>query len=188
MGFAQSRQECAMLLSPVAQKNVMQLCWVVPDIHASMSDWTRTSGVGPFFFFDDVKFESGVYRGRPAQIAPHCAAIAQAGDLQIELVSQDSDEPSIWRELVPRDRVGLHHIAYYCDDYEGTKQAYIARGVEVAFEGLMVGSYTCYLDTVATLGFMTELVTKNPIADQVFATFRQASADWDGADPIRRMG
>jgi hypothetical protein len=177
------------MLPPVAlDKRFMQLCWVVPDIHAAMDAWTRTAGVGPFFFFDNVAFEDGRYRGRPAQIAKHEAAIAQAGDLQIELVCQKSDEPSIWRDLVPRDKAGFHHTALYCDDYEATKAAYTAGGAEVAYEGLMMGHRTCWIDTSPTLGFMVELVTKNPVADSVFGAIRAAAQDWDGKDPVRRLG
>lgn len=58
----------------------------------------------------------------------------------------------------------------------------------MAFEGLMMGAKTCYIDTTASLGFMTELITANPIAAQVFAAIKGASEDWDGSDPIRTLG
>jgi hypothetical protein len=35
---------------------------------------------------------------------------------------------------------------------------------------------------------MVELVTKNPIAEQVFGAIRAAAVDWDGKDPVRRLG
>jgi hypothetical protein len=177
------------MLPPVSlDKRFMQLCWVVPDIQAAMESWTRTTGVGPFFYFDNVTFEDGRYRGRPAQMAKHEAAIAQAGDLQIELVCQKSDEPSIWRDLVPQGQSGFHHVALYCDDYAATKAAYTAGGAEVAYEGLMLGYYTCWIDTSKALGFMVELVTKNPIAEQVFGAIRSAAEGWDGKEPVRRLG
>ena len=177
-----------MLLPPNLDKRFMQLCWVVPNLQEAMANWTRTAGVGPFFYFDNVSFVDGFYRGRPAQIAKHEAAIAQAGDLQIELVCQDSDEPSIWRELAPRDKTTFHHMALYCDDFDATLAAYTAQGAEVAYTGLMMGHRTCWIDTTATLGFMVELVTKNPVADSVFGAFRAAAENWDGNDPVRTLG
>ena len=51
-----------------------------------------------------------------------------------------------------------------------------------------MGAKTCYIDTVGTLGFMTELITANPIAEQVFGAFRAAAQGWDGSDPIRTLG
>src|ERR1700756_4999128 len=177
-----------MLPPHLLDKNFMQLCWVVPDIRAAMAAWSRTAGVRPFFYFEDVTFEDGRYRGRPAQMAKHQAAIGQAGDLQIELVCQTTDEPSIWRDVVPRGQGGFHHMALYCDDYEATRAAYTADGAEVAFEGLMLGHRTCWIDTTETLGFMVELVTKNPTADYVFGQIRAAAEGWDGSDPVRTLG
>jgi hypothetical protein len=58
----------------------------------------------------------------------------------------------------------------------------------MAFEGLMMGAKTCYIDTTKTLGFMTELITANPVAEMVFGKFRKAAEGWDGKDPIRRLG
>ena len=43
-------------------RNYMQICWVVPDLHAAIEHWARQAGVGPFFYFDDVTYENGVYR------------------------------------------------------------------------------------------------------------------------------
>lgn len=177
-----------MLPPHLLDKRFMQACWVVPDIQAAMANWTRTAGVGPFFYFDDVSFVDGQYRGRPAQIAKHEAAIAQAGDLQIELVCQSSDEPSIWREVVPRDKVGFHHMALYCDDFDTTLATYTAGGAEIAYTGLMMGHRTCWIDTTASLGFMVELVTKNPVADSVFGAIRAAAEGWNGKDPVRTFG
>jgi hypothetical protein len=51
----------------------------------------------------------------------------------------------------------------------------------------MQGAPVCWLDTTATLGFLTELITANPLKEQVFALFREAAATWDGVDPIRKL-
>jgi hypothetical protein len=168
-------------------RQYMQLCWVVPDLEAAISRWVAQTGAGPFFLFDDVHFEDGSYRGTPADVAPHRAAIGQHGDMQIELIEPLGDDPGIWRDVVPSGGFGLHHTGLYCEAYEAEKQALLATGAELAFEGRMLGAPTCYIDTVTTLGFMTELITANPVAEQVFAMFRAAAQGWDGSDPIRRL-
>ncbi len=66
--------------------------------------------------------------------------------------------------------------------------SYLESGAEMAFEGLMMGAKTCYIDTTPQLGFMTEIITANPVAEQVFGTIRQASEGWDGSEPMRRLG
>jgi hypothetical protein len=169
-------------------KQYMQMCWVVPDLEASIGKWVSQAGAGPFFVFEDVHFEGGMYRGTPSDVAPHRAAIGQHGAMQIELIQPLGDHPGIWREVVPTGGFGFHHTALYCEDYDAEKAALIASGAEVAFEGLMMGARTGYLDTVKTLGFMTELITANPVAEQVFAMFRDAANGWDGSDPIRKVG
>ena len=165
----------------------MQLCWVVPDLHAAMKAWTVSAGVGPFFLFEELRFENARYRGEPAEFPDVTAAIAQAGEVQIELVCQNDDRPSVFRDLVPSGRAGFHHTALYCSDYDANLAAYRDAGAEVAFEGLMMGSRTCWVDTAPTLGFMVELIDSNPVADSIFAQFRNAAENWDGSDPVRTL-
>ncbi len=176
------------MIPAMRNRNYMQLCWVVPDLEASIEHWVRTTGAGPFFVFEELHFDDGIYRGAPADIQPCRAAIGQLGDMQIELVRPTDDGPGIWTDVVPKGKLGLHHAGLYCDDYGAERAACLAAGAEMAFEGLMMGAKTCYIDTTASLGFMTELITANPIAAQVFAAIKGASEDWDGSDPIRTLG
>ena len=113
---------------------------------------------------------------------------AQAGDIQIELVSQRDTRPSFWHDVVPAGQTGLHHMALYCDDYDASLDAYLGAGMAVAFSGLMMGARVCWVDATRTLGFMIELIEANPVADAVFANFREAARDWDGSDPLRPVG
>ena len=169
---------------PFPDKRFMQLCWVVPDIQAAMASWTRSAGVGPFFFFENVTFENGRYRGRPAQMAQHQAAIAQAGDLQIELVCQDNEDRGVFRDTHRRGEFGLHHMALICDDYEAERDAYLEAGAELAFEGRTGTSRTAWVDTSPTLGFMVELLEPSATREAAFAGMRQAADTWDGTTRV----
>ena len=51
----------------------------------------------------------------------------------------------------------------------------------------MMGFRVGWVDTVRTLGFFTELIDANPVADVVFAKFRDSAKNWDGKDPVRRL-
>ncbi|MFV8816157.1 VOC family protein [Haliea sp. E17] len=169
-------------------RNYVQVCWVVPDLQQAMEHWAAQAGVGPFFYFDDVHYDNAIYRGEPWQPVKFHAAIAQAGSLQIELVTQLEEGPSMFSELVPPGSSGLHHMSTYTEDFEADLAYYRAAGAEVVFSGLMKGAPVCWLDTVAKLGFMTELMTANPLKEQVFAQFRAAAESWDGKDLVRRVG
>ena len=177
-----------MISLPFPNQKFMQVCWVVPDVHAAMAAWTKTTGVGPFFYFETVPFVDPLYRGQPAEPVDTEAAMAQAGDIQIELVTQRDDKPSFWNEVVPAGQSGLHHMALYCQDYDAELAAYTNAGFEVAFSIKMMGARTCWVDTTPTLGFMVELIEANPIADSVFEQFRIAAQGWDGRDPVRTLG
>jgi hypothetical protein len=169
-------------------KTYMQLCWVVPDLEASIRHWVKSTGAGPFFVFEGLSFEDGTYRGSPSDVQPCRAAIGQLGDMQIELVEPGNEGPGLWTDVVPRGQLGFHHVGLYCTDYGAERAAYLADGSEMAFEGLMMGAKTCYIDTTGTLGFMTELITANPVAEAVFGQFREAAEGWDGSEPIRTLG
>lgn len=162
----------------------MQVCWVVPDLRGAIDSWVRSAGVGPFFWFDGVACSDGRYRGTPAEFPAVTAAIAYAGELQIELVCQDNDEPGVFRDLFGPGQAGLHHMALICTDYESERDAYIDAGAELAFEGRIGNSRTCWVDTTPTLGFMVELLEPSEMREKGFAAMRAAAESWDGANPI----
>ncbi len=166
----------------------MQVCWVVPDLKRAVEQWVRQSGVGPFFVFDELSFDDPQYRGEPCECPDISAAMAQAGDVQVELVCQNDDKPSFWRDVVPAGQAGLHHLALYCDDYDANVEAYTSAGAEIAFSGLMMGAKVCWVDTTPSLGCMMEIIQANEVAGEVFSSFREAAENWDGSDPVRRLG
>lgn len=165
----------------------MQVCWVVPDLRAAIETWHRTTGAGPFFWFDGVDCTDGRHRGTPAEFPVVTAAIAYAGDLQIELVAQDNDDPGVFRDMFARGQSGLHHMALVCTDYEAERDAYLGAGAELAFEGKVGNSRTCWVDTTPMLGFMVELLEPSPVREKGFAAMRAAAQSWDGVDPITRF-
>lgn len=165
----------------------MQVCWLVPDLEAAIDQWATTAGVGPFFWFDDVGATDGYHRGEPADFPTSTAAIAYAGDLQIELVCQDNDEPGVFRDLFARGEHGLHHMAVISDDYETDRDAYLAAGAELAYEANVGDARTCWIDTSPTLGFMVEILESSRNRQRGFAYMRAAADAWDGQNPITRF-
>lgn len=169
---------------PFPNRSFMQVCWVVPDLKAAIDGWVASAGVGPFFWFDKVPFSGGRHRGVPAEFPESTAAIAYAGDMQIELVCQENDEPGVFRDMFPRGQYGLHHMAIISRDYETERDGYIAAGAELAFEGIIGTSRTCWVDTTKTLGFMVELLEPSESRAKGFAGMKKAADNWDGTNPI----
>jgi hypothetical protein len=173
--------------APAHERNrrVIQASWVVDDIERSVEAWVRTTGIGPFYLLTHIPVEETRYRGEPATI-DFSVAIAQAGDLQIELVSQQSSGPSAYRDLIAAGKSGFHHFALYCMDYDADFESYVAQGFRPAFEGKFAGKRFCYVDTSAAIGCMVELVEDSPVQREFFGKIADAARNWDGRHPIRR--
>jgi hypothetical protein len=169
-------------------RNYMQMAWVVPDLDAAIASWVTNSGVGPFFVFDSVEFGDPVYRGKPSVTPKNVAAMAYAGDIQIELIQPLEDKPSLWTDRTPFGRPAFHHVAVNSENYAADLAFFNGQGAETAFSGVMLGYPVCWIDTFDTLGFMMELMTPNPMADAVFGQIKAASVGWDGKDPVRKLG
>jgi hypothetical protein len=164
-----------------------QVCWVVPDLKAAAEEWTRTTGVGPWFWFETVTFNEALYRGKPADFPNVCCAIAQAGDVQIELVSHKDDRPTFFSDVVPNGQAGFHDIAFYCPHYDDDLASFTSDGIEVAFSASRLGIRTCWVDTTARLGFMIQLQEASPTMDNAFNQFKEAARTWDGAELFRKL-
>jgi hypothetical protein len=162
----------------------MQVCWLVPDVRAAIDSWVHSAGVGPFFWFDGVTFTEGRYRGEPAEFPRVTAAMAQAGEMQIELICQDNDDIGIFRDLFGRGEFGLHHMALICEDYEAERDAYIDAGAALAWEGVTGTSRTSWVDASPTLGFMIELLEPSASRQAWFSHMREAAESWDGRNPV----
>jgi hypothetical protein len=173
-----------MITLPFPNRSFMQVCWVVPDLRAAIDGWVGSAGVGPFFWFDGVTFTDGHYRGQPAEFPRVTAAMAYSGDVQIELICQDNDDPGVFRDLFRPGEFGFHHMAMICKDYEAERETYIEAGAPLAWEGVTGTSRTSWVDTSPTLGFMVELLEPSATREAWFSHMRQAAETWDGTNPI----
>ena len=64
---------------------IRQLGYVVQDIEAAMDYWSKTLGVGPWFYNPKVPIKNYVYRGTSYE--PHnSVALANSGYVQVELI------------------------------------------------------------------------------------------------------
>ncbi len=124
-------------------------------------------------------------RSEPTEFA-FAGAIAQAGDVQIELLQTLDDQLSCYRDLYPAGTEGIHHVGIFADDFDAEIGRYEDLGFEVAFTRVSRGMRFGYVDTSAALGFMVELLEDVPAVRGRFATIAEAARDWDGTDPIRR--
>jgi catechol 2,3-dioxygenase-like lactoylglutathione lyase family enzyme len=165
---------------------IRQLGYVVHDIEAAMDYWSRTLGVGPWFYNPRVPIVNYQYRGETHQ--PHnSVALANSGYVQVELIQTRNDVPSMYRDFLRAGRTGLQHVAYWTSDYE----ADLARLTAEGFKSVMSGEVGergrfVYFDTEYHPGTVIELSEVAGPKGRMFDMIRAASEGWDGkTDPVR---
>jgi methylmalonyl-CoA/ethylmalonyl-CoA epimerase len=167
---------------------VMQIAFVPGDFDAALQHWTKTMGVGPFFSLEHISLPNCRYEGQPADI-DFSIAIAYWGDLQVELVRQHNDAPSIYKRWRDEGREGLHHVCIVVDDMARARAVCAAAGARVAQEGEVAGGgEVIYVDAGGGSGGLIELIRLPQATLDGFAAMREACRNWDGEDPLRPIG
>lgn len=164
--------------------NIIQAAWIVDDLEKSVQNWLNTARVGPFFIVSHAKVDSVMYRGAPATL-DMSAALAQAGPIQIELIQQHNNGPSAYRDSFPMGTEGFHHLCSITTTYDADLERYSTEGCVPATQGAFGDMRFAYVDTRARLGYMMEILEDRPLIRQMFKTVSDASAGWDGRDPVR---
>lgn len=168
---------------PEGEFKFFQLGFLVDDLLGAAAHWSRVFGVGPFHVMPVVD-QHATYRGEPGTVTLQIA-VAQSGPVQIELVEQHCDRPSVYREW-RRGRVsGLHQLCTVTPDYEGKKAHYRDLGYELACESAGGSFRVAYFDTSADFGFYTEVVEQTPRFLTQLTNVSRTCATWDGTDPVR---
>lgn len=167
---------------------VRQNGYVVRDIRAAMNHWIEVLGVGPWFYIDRVKTDWFRHRGVDSKVEMSIA-LANSGDLQIELIQQRNDAPSMYKEFLDSGREGLQHLAYWTTAYQGLYDRALALGYKVGHEGQIGGEQGrfAYFDTGVHPGTVVEISDISGNKGRFFDHVRRAATDWDGSEPIREV-
>ncbi|MDB5480808.1 MAG: hypothetical protein JWO83_1861 [Caulobacteraceae bacterium] len=170
---------------------IMQLAFVPTDFEAAIDYWTRVMGVGPFLLWEHIAVDELTYRGDVVTV-DFSVALAQWGDIQIELIRQDDAQPSIYRDW---NSDALHHIQLAVDDYDEALAACERAGFPVAMAGRgLLGSKDlrfayCDLGRFGPAGFI-EFAYRPPGsagALERMTRMKEAARNWDGSDPVRPL-
>ncbi len=166
---------------------VRQNGYVVRDIEAAMVHWTKIMGVGPFFYFERVPIENFRYRGEPSALEVSIA-LGNSGPLQIELIQQRNDAPSMYRDFLEAGHEGLQHVAYWTDEMDATLERVQAAGYAIGQSG-EIGSNGrfAYLLTEAHPGTVVEVSEVSGPKGQFFEHIAKTADDWDGSNPVHRL-
>jgi hypothetical protein len=166
---------------------IIQNGFVVRDIETAVEHWSGKLGVGPFYMIEHIGFGESYFRGAPLKI-DMSVAIAQWGEIQIELIQQHDAAPSIYTEFKARHAEGLQHVGVLTESLD----AHLARLGQLGLQPVQWGATAAgmrfaYLDSDAHPGGMVELIENGPAVEAFFSRVRKAAIDWDGSRPLRRL-
>lgn len=170
------------LLGPVRQNG-----YVVHDIEKAMQYWSETMGVGPWYYIDKPPVEAFEYKGQPSQ--PDISiALANSGPLQIELIQQRNDAPSMYRDFLRAGHEGLQHVAYWTTDFDGTLAKCLAAGWRIGHRGhIGARGRFLYFESTGHPGTVIELSEISGNKGKFFEKIAREAENWDGSNPIRRL-
>lgn len=171
--------------SPVLLGPVRQIGYVVRDLDAALNGWVAL-GVGPWFVMRGLS-QQVTYRGDPCAVTLSLA-LANSGDLQIEVIQQTDDTPSIFTEFLAAGAGEFHQLAYWTEDFDATMAAVEAAGWPVVWSGGEgQGVRFAYVDPVGAPAAIVEIMELTEASAGMAAFVRQAAQGWGGADPIREL-
>jgi hypothetical protein len=113
-------------------------------------------------------------------------ALANSGTLQIELIQQRNDAPSLYLDFLRAGHEGLQHLGYGTHTFDADVARLLEQGYSIGHAGSVSGRGPfVYLLTESHPGTIVELFDMSQGRERVFAGIAAAAQNWDGRDPIR---
>jgi catechol 2,3-dioxygenase-like lactoylglutathione lyase family enzyme len=169
---------------------IRQLGYVVHDIEAAMDYWSKTLGVGPWYYNPKVPIVNYRYDGE--RYEPHnSVALANSGFVQVELIQTRNDVPSMYRDFIRAGHQGAQHFAYWTERFDEDLRRAEAAGFEVCMGGEVGenGRFVYFEERDAHPGrhpgTVVELSEVAGPKGKLFRMIREAAQGWDGKDPVR---
>ncbi len=166
---------------------IRQIGYVVRDLDAALAEWISLS-VGPWFVVREYT-QQVIYRGEPCEVTISIA-LANSGELQVELIHQHDDTPPIFTEFLNSGRDGFHQFAWWGEEFDSAVATAEVAGWPVVWCGAE-GAATRFAYVEPPAGApatIFEIMELNEVTAGMGAFVRDAAKDWDGSDPVRTVG
>ena len=164
---------------------IRQLGYVVRDLAAAMDAWATKLRIGPWYHNPRLPLDSYRFRGVEYGGLDMTYALANSGDMQIELIEQRCDTPSLYREFLDAHGEGLQHICVWPTDYDTVYARAKANGLVPAQEGHIGSIRFAYFEDAMQGGTSLEMAEMVPMREPGIERIRRAAEEWDGKAPVR---
>ncbi len=166
---------------------IVQVAYVVEDLQKSITEFSEKFNIGPWFYSNGYTLKEASYRGKPTDMRMGLA-LSFSGNMCFEVIQPLDDKPSVYWDVIKEKGYGFHHLGMATTQYEVDVARYQKMGYVLAFEGLTPrGIRFAYFDTTGDLPGMLELIEYNDTQLKFLSLMQQASVNWDGKDPSRKI-
>jgi Glyoxalase/Bleomycin resistance protein/Dioxygenase superfamily len=169
------------------QHSPVQIAYFVNDIKESARRMGSLTGAGPFYIIENIELEWSEHRRSSCDFV-HSSAYGQWGNVMVELVQQESEGPSPFRDMYAPGEEGIHHVACFVDSVEDSIRLYEERGYPLATRAkAKLGTEFAFIDTRKLLGHMVEIYVENDAMSGFYNLVKEASVGWDGSNILRSL-
>jgi catechol 2,3-dioxygenase-like lactoylglutathione lyase family enzyme len=157
---------------------------VVRDIEAAMRHWVEVCGVGPWFYTDRLLVTGFTYAGQHYDDVHISIALANSGDLQLELIQQRCNTPTMYRDFLAAGNEGMQHWSSWPENYDEIYQRALASGYTVGHEGDGPRGRFVYFRNEGHPGTVIEMADATPTRMRIFDAIRCGSRlGWQRSNP-----
>ena len=163
-----------------------QIGIVVKDIDKAMRHWVEVCGVGPWFYADRLPLTGYRYKGKSYDIPHLSIALANSGDIQLELIQQRCRTPSLYWDFLNAGKEGSQHWSSWPVNYDEMLKRALASGYVVGQQGDSARGRFVYFWSEGQPGTVIEMAHMTEARRRIFDAIRTAAVGWNGSEPIRR--
>lgn len=162
-----------------------QVAYLVEDIDASVANWAKYSGIGPWTIYKNVTL-AGWWKGQDTTITMN-VGLSYQDEVQMELIQVTSTAPSPYHEDDGSRIVRMHHMAWLTQNFAADVEKAKTRGLTQVFRAENPASKVTYFASPAEPGILWEFIEVTPMLKAGFDHGVAASRTWDGKDPILQV-
>lgn len=176
--------------------NIRQIGIVTRNADQVMREWADRFGIGPFFVFPKIEFENFYYNEIPSAPPVVRCGLAHSGGLQLEVIQQLNDVPSVYTDFITTGGDGFQHLSSWLEqpsDYDAAFDRLLQQGLKVAQRGCMkpydlrFAYFTRPEDMPGLPHVEISDSVKVPRIRDLFLKLEELNRGWDGRDPIREL-
>jgi hypothetical protein len=173
-------------VSGVLEGPIRQIGYIVRDLDAIIGAW-RALGVGPWFTLRNFEQKGCRLRGELCE-PTISVGFANSGAMQIELIQQLDDGPSVYREFLEAHGEGYQQLTWWATDFDAVLERADAAGWPVVFSDLNGNARFAYFELDPTISAVVEVMELSDATRGLMELVSNAERHWDGVtEPVRTL-